>query len=142
MLRWAPRSTTLPSSRISPPARTTPRPRSRCWTEPRKRRHMPKFAFGIQGRVTMSKVGFIGLGIMGAPMAGHLQAGGHQLFALTHHQGPEALVAGRAQVCANGQEVAQNADIIITIVPDTPDDAKVLFATNRVSEGHAAGASC
>jgi len=87
----------------------------------------------------MSKVGFIGLGIMGAPMAGHLQAGGHQLFALTHHKVPEALVAGGAKVCANGKEIAQNADIIITMVPDTPDVEKVLFATNGVAEGLAAG---
>jgi 2-hydroxy-3-oxopropionate reductase len=87
----------------------------------------------------MSKVGFIGLGIMGAPMAGHLQAGGHQLFALTHGKVPEALVAGGAKVCANGKEVAQNADIIITMVPDTPDVEKVLFATNGVAEGLASG---
>ena len=87
----------------------------------------------------MSKAGFIGLGIMGAPMAGHLQAGGHQLFALTHHKVPEALVAGGAKVCANGKEVAQSADIIITMVPDTPDVEKVLFATNGVAEGLAAG---
>jgi 2-hydroxy-3-oxopropionate reductase len=87
----------------------------------------------------MSKVGFVGLGIMGAPMAGHLQAGGHQLFALTHGKVPEALVAGGAKVCANGKEVAQNADIIITMVPDTPDVEKVLFATNGVAEGLSAG---
>ena len=87
----------------------------------------------------MSKVGFVGLGIMGAPMAGHLQAGGHQLFALTHHKVPEVLVAGGAKVCANGKEVAQNADIIITMVPDTPDVEKVLFATSGVAEGLAAG---
>jgi 2-hydroxy-3-oxopropionate reductase len=87
----------------------------------------------------MSKVGFIGLGIMGAPMADHLQAGGHELFALTHHKVPEALVAGGAKVCANGKEVAQNADIIIIMVPDTPDVEKVLFATNGVAEGLAAG---
>jgi 2-hydroxy-3-oxopropionate reductase len=87
----------------------------------------------------MSKVGFIGLGIMGGPMAGHLQAGGHQLFALTRGKVPEALVAGGAKVCANGKEVAQNADIIIIMVPDTPDVEKVLFATNGVAEGLAAG---
>jgi len=87
----------------------------------------------------MSKVGFIGLGIMGAPMAGHLQAGGHQLFALTHRKVPEALVAGGAKVCANGKEVAQSADIIITMVPDTPDVESVLFATNGVAEGLSAG---
>jgi 2-hydroxy-3-oxopropionate reductase len=87
----------------------------------------------------MSKVGFIGLGIMGGPMAGHLQAGGHQLFALTRGKVPDTLVAGGAKVCANGREVAQSADIIITMVPDTPDVEKVLFATNGVAEGLAAG---
>jgi 2-hydroxy-3-oxopropionate reductase len=87
----------------------------------------------------MGNVGFIGLGIMGAPMAGHLQAGGHQLFVLTHGKAPEGLVAGGAKVCANGKEVAQSADIIITMVPDTPDVEKVLFATNGVAEGLSAG---
>jgi 2-hydroxy-3-oxopropionate reductase len=87
----------------------------------------------------MSNVGFVGLGIMGAPMAGHLQAGGHQLFVLTHGKVPEGLVAGGAKVCANGKEVAQSADIIITMVPDTPDVEKVLFATNGVAEGLSAG---
>jgi 2-hydroxy-3-oxopropionate reductase len=87
----------------------------------------------------MSNVGFVGLGIMGAPMAGHLLAGGHQLFALTHGKVPEGLVAGGAKVCANGKEVAQSADIIITMVPDTPDVEKVLFATNGVAEGLSAG---
>src|SRR5712692_1472553 len=87
----------------------------------------------------MSKVGFVGLGIMGGPMAGHLQAGGHQLFALTRGKVPETLVAGGAKVCANGKEVAQSADIIITMVPDTPDVEKVLFATNGVAEGLSAG---
>ena len=87
----------------------------------------------------MSKVGFVGLGIMGAPMAGHLQAGGHQLFVLTRGKVPEGLVAGGAKVCANGKEVAQSADIVITMVPDTPDVEKVLFATNGVAEGLSAG---
>jgi len=87
----------------------------------------------------MSNVGFVGLGIMGAPMAGHLQAGGHQLFVLTRGKVPEGLVAGGAKACANGKEVAQSADIIITMVPDTPDVEKVLFATNGVAEGLSAG---
>ena len=86
----------------------------------------------------MSNVGFVGLGIMGAPMAGHLQAGGHQLFVLTRGK-PEGLVAGGAKVCANGKEIAQRADIIVTMVPDTPDVEKVLFATNGVAEGLSAG---
>jgi 2-hydroxy-3-oxopropionate reductase len=87
----------------------------------------------------MSKVGFIGLGIMGTPMAGHLQTGGHQLFVHTIGPVPEALVTGGATVCKSGKEVAQKADIIIVMVPDTPDVDKVLFAPSGVAEGLSSG---
>jgi 2-hydroxy-3-oxopropionate reductase len=83
----------------------------------------------------MSKVGFIGLGIMGLPMAGHLQAAGHQLFVNDLRPAPAALTVGGAKVCASGKEVAQNADIVIIMVPDTPDVEKVLFGKNGVAEG-------
>ncbi|MEP6657159.1 MAG: NAD(P)-binding domain-containing protein, partial [Betaproteobacteria bacterium] len=65
----------------------------------------------------MSKVGFVGLGIMGAPMAGHLQAAGHALSAFTRGNVPQSLTAGSVKVCASAKEVAQSADIIITMVP-------------------------
>ena len=87
----------------------------------------------------MSKIGFIGLGIMGAPMAGHLQAGGHSLSVFTRSKVPEQLVAGGADVCVSAKEVARNADIIITMLPDTPDVEQVLFATDGVAEGLSAG---
>ena len=87
----------------------------------------------------MSKVGFIGLGIMGAPMAGHLQAGGHQLFVHDIRPAPAALTAGGAKVCATGKEVAESAEIIIIMVPDTPDVEKVLFGKNGVAEGLSRG---
>ncbi|HEX4944831.1 MAG TPA: 2-hydroxy-3-oxopropionate reductase [Usitatibacteraceae bacterium] len=87
----------------------------------------------------MSKIGFIGLGIMGAPMAGHLQAGGHELHVFTIGPVPDALVRGGAKVRANSAEVAKNADIIIVMVPDTPDVEKVLFAPGGVAEGLSAG---
>lgn len=87
----------------------------------------------------MSKVGFIGLGIMGAPMAGHLQAAGHELFVNTIGPYPEPLVKGGAKVCASGAEVARNAEIVIVMVPDTPDVEKVLFGAGGVAEGLAAG---
>jgi 2-hydroxy-3-oxopropionate reductase len=87
----------------------------------------------------MSKIGFIGLGIMGAPMAGHLQAGGHQLAVLTIGNVPESLVARGAKICANGKEVAQSSDIVIVMVPDTPDVEKVLFSASGVAEGLSAG---
>jgi len=83
----------------------------------------------------MSNVGFIGLGKMGAPMAGHLQSGGHTLFVNTRSAVPDALKSGGATVCDNPKVVAQQADIIILMVPDTPDVDKVLFGANGVSEG-------
>ncbi|MFC4932993.1 2-hydroxy-3-oxopropionate reductase [Massilia sp. GCM10023247] len=87
----------------------------------------------------MAKIGFIGLGIMGAPMAGHLINNGHSLF--THTQGPtpSALVEAGATVCASSAEVAAQADVIIIMVPDTPQVEEVLFAENGVAAGLAAG---
>ena len=87
----------------------------------------------------MSNVGFIGLGIMGAPMAGHLLAAGHRLWVATRSSVPQSLVAGGARVCANGREVAQNADVVFLMVPDTPDVEQVLFGAGGVAEGLAAG---
>ncbi|MBL8377573.1 MAG: 2-hydroxy-3-oxopropionate reductase [Burkholderiales bacterium] len=87
----------------------------------------------------MEKVGFIGLGIMGAPMAGHLRAAGYELFVHTRSKVPEALTAAGAIACTSAKEVAQRADIIITMVPDTPDVEKVLFGAGGVAEGISAG---
>lgn len=87
----------------------------------------------------MAKVGFIGLGIMGAPMAGHLQAGGHQLFVHDVKAPPADLISGGATACASGAEVAKNADIIITMVPDTPHVEAVLFGDNGVAAGLSKG---
>jgi 2-hydroxy-3-oxopropionate reductase len=83
----------------------------------------------------MSKVGFVGLGIMGTPMAGHLLAAGHELYAHDIRPVPAALVEQGANVCASGREVAQKADIIITMVPDTPHVAAALFDPDGVAAG-------
>ncbi len=85
------------------------------------------------------KIGFVGLGIMGTPMAGHLIKGGHQLFLNTLHSVPPELVAAGGRACASGREVAQNADIVITMVPDTPDVGKALFAEDGVAAGLSPG---
>jgi len=85
------------------------------------------------------KLGFIGLGIMGAPMAGHLRAAGHDLFVNTRSQVPQALRDAGAVACASPKEVAQRADVIFTMVPDTPDVEKVLFAENGVAAGLSKG---
>ena len=68
----------------------------------------------------MSKVGFVGLGIMGAPMAGHLLAAGHELFVHDLRPPAQALIDQGAKVCASGKAVAQQSDIVIVMVPDTP----------------------
>jgi 2-hydroxy-3-oxopropionate reductase len=78
-------------------------------------------------------IGFIGLGIMGAPMAGHLLAAGHKLHVHTRGKVPPALSA--ATVCANNREVAQRADIVFLMVPDTPDVEAVLFGKDGVASG-------
>ena len=83
----------------------------------------------------MANIGFIGLGIMGKPMAGHLITGGHTLFLQTRSGVTEDIVALGGKVCMTPKEVAQQADIIITMVPDTPDVDMVLFGRNGVAEG-------
>ena len=87
------------------------------------------------------KIGFIGLGIMGTPMALHLVDAGHQLYVHTHGKLPEAIAASTAQACAHGAEVAGHADVIFTMVPDTPDVEAVLFGENGVAAGLKASAS-
>ena len=81
------------------------------------------------------KLGFVGLGIMGTPMAGHLIAAGHTVFISTRSKVPDELAKSAAIVCANPAEVAKQADIIITMVPDTPDVEKVLFGERGIAAG-------
>src|SRR5437899_4100011 len=85
------------------------------------------------------KIGFIGLGIMGAPMAGHLINAGHQLFVFKRGKLPESIANSRATQCTNAQGVAERADIIITMVPDTPDVEAVLFGDKGVAAGLSKG---
>ncbi len=87
----------------------------------------------------MSKIGFIGLGVMGAPMAQHLQAGGHAIYAHTRSGVPQALQNAGMQACANATEVARQADVIFLMLPDTPDVARVLFGGHGVAEGLSQG---
>jgi 2-hydroxy-3-oxopropionate reductase len=83
----------------------------------------------------MSNIGFIGLGIMGKPMAANLIKGGHTLFLHSRSGVPQELTAAGGKACASPREVAQQAEIIITMVPDTPDVEKVLFGAGGVAEG-------
>jgi 2-hydroxy-3-oxopropionate reductase len=88
---------------------------------------------------TPLKIGFIGLGIMGAPMAEHLLKAGHQLFVFTRGKMPREIAESSATQCLDAKGVAQRADVIITMVPDTPDVAEALFGESGVAKGLAAG---
>ncbi|NML43598.1 2-hydroxy-3-oxopropionate reductase [Ramlibacter sp. G-1-2-2] len=81
------------------------------------------------------KIGFIGLGIMGAPMARHLADAGHQLYVHTRSKVPDTIAETSAVRCANAAEVAKQSEVLITMLPDTPDVEKVLFGENGVAAG-------
>ena len=87
----------------------------------------------------MADIGFIGLGIMGTPMAGNLIKGGHTVFTHTRGDTPAVLVEAGARPCASGAEVARQADIVITMVPDTPHVEEVLFSPGGVAAGLSKG---
>jgi len=84
-------------------------------------------------------LGFIGLGIMGRPMAGHLMAAGHKLFLHTRSGVPPEMVEKGGVACKSHREVAEKAEIIFLMVPDTPDVEKVLFAAEGVAAGLSPG---
>jgi 2-hydroxy-3-oxopropionate reductase len=88
---------------------------------------------------TKLNLGFIGLGIMGAPMCGHLIAAGHQLFVHTIGKMPEAIANSGATQCVSNRAVAERADIVFVMVPDTPDVQEVLFGERGVASGLAKG---
>src|SRR5882762_7485245 len=83
----------------------------------------------------MANLGFIGLGIMGRPMAGHLLAAGHRLFAHSRSSVPDELVKKSTIPCRSSAEVTSQAETIFTMLPDTPDVESVLFGAGGVAEG-------
>ena len=85
------------------------------------------------------KVGFIGLGIMGRPMAGHLQKAGHELRLHDIVELPQELLDGGAIACRSGAEVAEASEVIITMVPDPPHVEAALFGPGGVVEGLSPG---
>ena len=83
----------------------------------------------------MSELGFIGLGIMGLPMAGHLRAAGHSVHVYARRRPHAELTAAGFRPCGSSQEVAQRAECVITMVSDTPDVEAVLFGPAGVAAG-------
>ena len=88
----------------------------------------------------MANLGFIGIGIMGKPMAGHLLNAGHTVHIYdVVPEGVKELAGKGAVACSNSKEVAQKSDIIFTMVPDTPDVEAVIFGKDGVAEGVRSG---
>src|SRR5919199_2552750 len=95
---------------------------------------------GRRGRRRIGmNLGFIGLGVMGRPMAGHLIAAGHDVFLHSRSGVPRELTDKGGQACGSPREVASKADVVFTIVPDTPDVEKVLFGPEGLAEGLSPG---
>jgi 2-hydroxy-3-oxopropionate reductase len=88
----------------------------------------------------MSAVGWVGLGIMGRPMAANLSKGGHVVHLHSRSGVPaDAAAQPGAVACGSGREVAQRSEVIFAMVPDTPDVESVLFGKDGVAEGLSAG---
>jgi 2-hydroxy-3-oxopropionate reductase len=88
----------------------------------------------------VAKIGFIGLGIMGKPMAGHLINAGHTLYIYDVVEAPVLELRGQgAVVCKDSKEVAGNSEIVFLMLPDTPDVERALFAPDGVASGIRAG---
>src|SRR5215471_18298869 len=78
-------------------------------------------------------IGFIGLGVMGKPMAKHLLAAGHHLTVHNRSRGPvDELVAAGATAGSSPADVARGSSIVITMLPDTPDVERVLTGSDGV----------
>lgn len=84
------------------------------------------------------KIGFLGTGIMGGPMAGHLVDNGHDIYVDGSHRVPDSL-RERVYLSNSAKEVAEQTELIILMVPDTPDVEDVLFAETGVAAGLSAG---
>jgi 2-hydroxy-3-oxopropionate reductase len=85
------------------------------------------------------KIGFVGLGIMGHPMALNLIKGGHDLLVFGKRRLPADVREAGAMVCDTLKEIAERAEIVILMVPDTPDVRSVLFDAEGIAEGLSPG---
>ncbi len=87
----------------------------------------------------MKTIGFIGLGIMGKPMAGHLIDAGYTVNLFSIPEIPQELVAKGGKAMKSSAEVARASDTTIAMVPDTPDVEAVLFGPHGAAEGLSKG---
>ncbi len=88
----------------------------------------------------MAELGFVGVGIMGKPMAGQLLKAGHTVYVYDRGAAPVKELAGKGAIaCAHGREVAMKSEIVFLMLPDTPDVAEALFGTDGVASGVRSG---
>lgn len=86
------------------------------------------------------KVGFIGLGIMGKPMAANVLKGGHELYVYGHHmERCGDLIEAGAVTCSNAREVGEKADVVILMLPNSPNVEAAIFGQDGLAEGLSAG---
>jgi len=84
----------------------------------------------------MTDIGFIGLGLMGKPMAKRLLMVGHRLVVYNRHQKrADDLAELGAQLAASPREVAERSEVVITMLPDSSDVKEVILGHNGVAEG-------
>ncbi len=84
-------------------------------------------------------VGFFGLGVMGRPMAQHLIAAGHRLLLHRVKENSQFLVEAGGKAMPSAKAVAETAEVVILMLPDTPDVEAVLFGTDGVASGMRSG---
>jgi len=86
------------------------------------------------------KIGFIGVGIMGKPMSKNLLKAGYDLVVMDHNQAPvEELVAAGAASAESPKAVAEQTEIIITMLPNSPHVKEVVLGKNGIIEGAKSG---
>lgn len=85
-------------------------------------------------------IGFIGLGVMGRPMADHLIKAGHRVRLTSRSGVPPGMAEGDVMRCASPAEASTDADVIIIMVPDTPDVEAVIFGPKGIVETAKPGA--
>lgn len=83
------------------------------------------------------KIGFIGLGVMGRPMALHLQRAGHELFVWARR--PESAAGLPATFCATPAELGRHCAVVFTVITSSADVESVALGANGLSEGMAPG---
>src|SRR5215469_6372073 len=95
---------------------------------------------GKEKRAMSTMIGFIGLGIMGKPMARNLMKAGYQLVVYNRTPGPvNELAAEGARAAGNSRAVAEQSDVVITMLPDSPQVQEVMTGEHGVLAGARAG---